>query len=80
MRQKAFEHSCKIVVVDPVLLTHQDVIEIFSFFFAGNETVLIKDETDMSLSAAVQRTSRRSRLCQHSKKFSTGTRHPNRRN
>ncbi len=34
--------SCRIVVVDPVHLTNVDVSEIFSFFFAGNETVLDK--------------------------------------
>jgi hypothetical protein len=40
--QKAVGDVCKIVVVDPVHITSADVIEIFSFFFAGNTTTLDK--------------------------------------
>jgi hypothetical protein len=34
--------NCKCVVVDPTLLTHDDVVEIFSFFFAGSDNILDK--------------------------------------
>jgi hypothetical protein len=40
--QKVLEDICKIVVVDPVHITSTDVMEIFSFFFAGNTTALDK--------------------------------------
>jgi hypothetical protein len=48
------DQNCKIVVVDPSLLSQTDVIEIFSFFFAGEQEVLDKRRNRHVLSEAPQ--------------------------
>ena len=39
---KELSGLCKIVVVSPTMLTSSDVVEIFSFYFAGNSTIFDK--------------------------------------
>jgi hypothetical protein len=40
--QDDLQNLCKIVVVDPVMLAPSDVVDIFSFFFAGNSIIIDK--------------------------------------